>query len=305
MFSMIKKFWALVALVIFALTATPALAGNSVQLKDGKQIVMSIGYNPMDSTGIYWNENLESGNYVVVAGLHPNSPEAWAEWDPYAPVTSGLAVSASTGKEYLVHVFNAGYINCSPRPVLLALVEGLREPQGDVKLILLSRRVDMAFVLDGGNTAQPLDKGKFRKDAQYRKAFVLANGTSLAASLPATNILKAAFPVWDTYQHKDGRRLKTPLNPEAIHYLSGLNPQYKYGEKLIGTAQISISLDPVSTAVGAVFDLVGGLFAKPTGFDRKSVVGRQTMGYNMMILEAMRADGQQSCAASLQLAERR
>ena len=292
------------ALVATALS-TPAYAGNSVQLKDGKQVVMSIGYDPMDSTGIYWNQNLESGNYVAIAGLHPNSPEAWAEWDPYAPITAGLAVSATTGREYPLRVFNAGYINCSPRPVLLVLVEGVREQQGDIKIILLSRRADMAFVLNGGNTGQALNKKKFQQDAQYRKAFVLTHGTSLADGPSATNILKAAFPVWDTYQHKDGRRLKTPLNPEQIQYLKGLNPQYGYGEKLVGTAQVSISMDPISTAMGAVFDLMGGLFAKPKGFDRKSVVGRQDMGYRLMVLEAMRADGQQSCAASLQLAGRK
>jgi hypothetical protein len=121
----------------------------------------------------------------------------------------------------------------------------------------------------------------------------------------ATNILKVAFPAWDTYGHQSGAGLKTPLTQEQIQYLKGLNPQYKYGEKLVGTANASISADPISTGLGVFFDLIGAKLAKSKGFDRKSTVSREDMGYKFMILEAMRAAGQESCAASLQMAERR
>lgn len=292
----------LAALAAFAcLTASPALARNDVELR-GTNI--SIGYDVMDSAGIYWSENMERGNYVAVAGLMPDTPEAWAEWDPLAIATPVIGMAAD-GTIYQGRAFNGGYINCSPTPVLFVVLEGLTEIRPDVRVILLSRRLDRAYTLGGGNTTGFIPK-KFRRDPVWRQEFILSQGTPLSAALPATNIMRELFPTWDSYSVRgESSLLRTPYNPEQVRYLSGINPQYTFGEKFVGTAAVSISMDPISTGIGALFDILGAAMARPRGFDRRSTIGREQYGTNLMMLDAMRDAGQQSCIATMARADTR
>lgn len=278
-----------------SMLATPALAGSAVRLQ-GTDV--AIGYDIMDSAGLYWDENMQRGNYVAVAGLMPDTPESWAEWDPLAIATPVIGV-ATDGTIYQGKAFNAGYINCSPAPVLFVVLEGLTTQRSDVRVVFLSRRATSAYRLDGGNTTG-FDPKKFKKDPAWRQEFILSQGTPLSVAQPATNIMRDLFPRWDSYSVKgQGSLLKTPYDPDQVKYLSGINPQYKFGEKFVGTASVSISPDIISTAIGALFDLLGAATAKPKGFDTRSTIGREQYGYNVQVAIQMRDLRVQSCIRSI------
>jgi hypothetical protein len=291
-----KKIMLALALTAATLvSATPADARNATELRDGRQTVMQIGYDPIDSMGIPWNANIQGGNYVAVAGQYPESATAWAEWDPRAPVTPAIAVDGA-GREYRGYALFVGYINCSTAPVLFVIIEGIREPGADVKVLLLSRRADVAWTLSGGDPTQALDARQFRRNAQYRRSFVAANGTALSGALPATNIFREAIASWDRYAVRNrGEQLITPFSEEQVTYIAGHNPQYGFGERLVANSSLSLSPDLISTGVGLVFDLFRSAFADSRGFDHRSEMSRAEMGANMVRWNTLRSSGMAQC----------
>lgn len=286
-----KNGWWLSIFVAFALVgcATP----NTIRLTDGKgskeAVVREVGIDPVMLTGLPWSENLKQGNFVTVLGNFPLSPESWAEWDPLRIRYQAHAIGAD-GREYTAHALFAGYIECAPR--LFVFVEGLKNPDADVKVVTLSTLLDRAYALDGKQIAN-FEVGKFQSDALYRKEMILREGTALNTSRHIGG-MEEAFGNWSVYETKSGQ-IATPLEPEKIKFLSGINPQYSYWEKVVGTTSASISIDYISTTVGIIFDLISAGSAKSQGFDYNSVMTRQQQGYNVAFLEALRDEGSRSC----------
>ncbi|MDP2838333.1 MAG: hypothetical protein Q8O53_03605 [Candidatus Moranbacteria bacterium] len=170
-----------------------------------------------------------------------------------------------------------------------------------MKVVTLSTLVDRAYTA-GGEEILGFEPGKFQSSAAYRREFTLAHGTSLVEMRPIPDMVQA-FSGWNVYTTKT-EAIATPLAPEQVKYLSGINSQYHYWDKVKGTARGAVSLDYVGTAIGIGFDLINAAGAKSQGFDYQSMMGRAQQGYNLSVLERLRAQGEQSCLAA-KLAERR
>jgi hypothetical protein len=239
-----------VALAATALTAVPAYAGNSVKLKDGKEVVMNIGYDPMDAVGIPYSADIASGNFIAGKVLMPQSASALAETDPLAPVSSAMYVDEA-GNMKSAFIIAAG-LDCAMRRIGIFVIPGVTDQKAGGHIILLSRRVDAAYTPNGSDTVG-FDQNKFKKDAQFRRDFVRSQGMPVSYALPATNLMKEVLVGWDRYSRDKYGEFITPFTPDQVDYLAGLNPGYKFGEKFVRTASVSLSMDPISTAIGAVF----------------------------------------------------
>ena len=269
-----------------------ATAPNAIRLTDGEgkeaKVVRSMGIDPVMFSGLPWTDALKNGNFVTVLGVFPGTPESYAEWDPLRIRYQAHAVGAS-GREYAAYAVFAGFINCVPR--YFVVVEGLQEPLADVKAITLSTLLTRAYDLQGKEVK--VDAAKLQNSAAYRRELIEREGTSLAAVRPIQG-MRRAFDNWSVYDTKSGR-IATPLDEAKVKYLSGINPQYSYWEKVTGSAIASVSPDYVSTSVGIVFDLIAATKVKAQGFDYESVMSRSQQGYNLAVLEALRQAGEKSC----------
>lgn len=287
--------------VFLALALTGCATPNTIRLMDGGKdgkIVREVGIDPVMFAGLPWSDNLKDGNFVVVLGNFPQTPESYAEWDPLRIRYQAHAIGAD-GREYVAHAVFAGYIQCHPR--FFIFVEGLRKPATDVKVVTLSTLLDRGFTAEG-KPIKGFDAAKFQSDAKYRRELVSREGTALTA-VRQINGMERAFDYWTVYQTKSGQ-IAVPLDPEKVKFLSGINPQYAYWEKVVGTTKGSVSPDYVGTALGVVFDLIQAGSANSKGFDYESVMSRKQQGYNLVFMEALRNEGQRSCMAAL-AAERR
>ncbi len=287
---MSKNGWLIV--VFLALVLTGCATPNTIRLTDGKEsktVIREVGIDPVMLTGLPWSDNLQQGNFVTVLGNFPPSPESWAEWDPLRIRYQAHAIGAD-GREYVAHALFAGYIECVPR--LFVFVEGLQNPDTDVKVVILSTLLDRAYTLEG-KQIEKFDAGAFQSDASYRKEMILRGGTVLKTTRHIGG-MEEAFGNWSVYNTKSGL-IATPLQPEQIKFLAGINPQYSYWEKVVGTTGAAVSIDYISTTVGIVFDLISAGSAKSQGFDYNSVMSRQQQGYNVAFLEALRDEGSRNC----------
>ncbi len=288
--AMVLVWWFVVAILSGCATAP-----NTIRLSDGQgekvQVVREMAIDPVMFSGLPWTDDLQSGRFVTVMGTFPQTPESYAEWDPLRIRYQAHAIGAD-GKEYVAHAVFAGYIACVPR--FFVFVEGLQEPLADVKAITLSTLLSRAYDLHGHEVA--FDAAKFQSDAAYRREVIGRDGTPLAAVRPVRG-MRQAFDGWSVYDTKAGR-IVTPLDTEKVKYLAGINPQYSYWEKVTGTTRAAVSPDYISTAIGAVFDLISAGQAKSHGFDSGSVQSRSRQGYNIAALQALRDAGQKSCVVS-------
>lgn len=288
---MLKSNWLYMLVVLFVsgCAATP----NAIRLTDGdgdkERVVRTVAIDPVMFSGLPWTDALKSSDFVVALSKFPTTPESYAEWDPLRIRYQAYAIGAD-GREYQTHAVFAGFIGCAPRYFIF--VEGLKNLPADVKAVTLSTLLDRAYDLHG-QEVKPFDAPKFKKSASYRKELVQREGTSLAAVRPVRG-MDRAFAQWSVYNTPSGQ-IVTPFDAEKVKYLAGLNPQYSYWEKVIGSTRASISPDYVSTVIGAVFDLITAGQVQPRGFDYESTQSRRQQGYNMVALESLRQAGEKSC----------
>lgn len=283
----------LICLVATLLIAGCATAPNAIRLTDGssEKVVRSISIDPVMFSGMPWTSDLKHGNFVTVLGRFPQTQEAYAEWDPLRIRYQAHAVSTS-GTEYVAHAMFAGFPPCSQIPVSIIFVEGLKRPTAEVKVITLSTLLDRAYRPDG-TEIKGFEAAKFQTSAAYRRDFVLANGGQLA-SLRQIADVDQAFRAWSVYKTPSGEII-TPLEPQKVKYLSGINPQYSYWEKVIGTTRASVSPDLMATAIGFAFDLIYASSAKSQGFDHSATITRAQQGHNLAVMEVLRAKSAQAC----------
>ncbi len=288
-------------LLFLVLTLTGCATPNTIRLMDGGKdgrVVREIGIDPVMFSGLPWSDDLKQGNFVTLLGNFPQTPESYAEWDPLRIRYQAHAVGTD-GKEYVAHALFAGYIQCQPR--FFVFVEGLRKPTSDVKVVTLSTLLDRAYGLDG-RPIKTFDRGKFQSDAKYRQELVSREGTALTA-VRQIGGMERAFENWTVYQTKSGL-IATPLDPQRVRFLSGINPQYSYWEKVVGTTRGAVSLDYIGTSLNLVIELIQAGSADSKGFDYASVMSRKQQGYNLVFMEALRTEGQRSCMTAI-AAERR
>lgn len=269
-----------------------ATAPNAIRLTDGEgkeaKVVRSMDIDPVMFSGLPWTDDLRSGRFVTLLASFPATSETWAEWDPLRIRYQAHAVG-SDGREYPAYAVFAGYIGCSPR--YFVFVEGLQKPEADVKAVTFSTLLDRAYDLRGREVK--FDAAKFRKEASYRKEFVQSEGTATDAVRPVQG-MRRAFDGWNVYDTKSGR-IATPLDQTQVKYLSGINPQYSYWEKVIGTTRGVVTPDYTTMVISYVFELIEAGQVKPQGFDYNSTTNRMRQGYNLAVLESLRQAGEKSC----------
>jgi hypothetical protein len=295
MFKLFKKIAILWAVLITALVATPAYAGNSVELKDGKETVMSIGYSPVDSAVIPWDENMEAGNYTGTWGIM--APEMRVEYTPLAPIHPAVMLDGR-GVISRGYAMAAGFRDCSDlgRITLIAVFPGVTTRTPDQKVVILDRRVTgQAYSLDG-RLLPAYDKKRFAKDAEYRRQYIATNGTPYAAGPNATNFLRQReFPYWQKDNIEGFGGIKTPLTGEAYTEVMGKNPEYSFGQKLEANSSLTISPNVYEVGTSAVMSFVSALFAKTKGFDRKSHISVVESDQRAQALLDLQNDGVQRC----------
>ena len=285
------------SVVVALLLVGCATAPNVIHLTDGgagQQVVRTFQLDPVMLSGLSWSDDLKRGNFVTVLGKFPTTAASYAEWDPLRIRYQAHAVSAD-GTEYTAQAVFAGLPPCATAPVLFIFVEGLQKPEAEVKVITLSTLVDRAYTPDG-QEIKGFEPARFQTSAMYRKEFALQNGMALTA-LRQVGDMSRVFANWSLYKTPGGVII-TPLDQTQVKYLSGINPQYGYWEKLLGTARGSVQMDLVATAIGVGFDVISAASAPSKGFDAASVLSRQQQGYNMAVLEGMRTKSAQACEAA-------
>ncbi len=288
---MLKNGWMLLVLVVVLISGC-ATAPNTIRLTDGdKKVVREMTIDPVMFSGLPWSPALKSGNFVTVLGVFPRTPESYAEWDPLRIRYQAIAVG-DDGREYVAYAVFAGFIGCVPRYFIL--VEGLQKPLASIKVLTFSTLLTHAYTLQGREVK--MESAKLQGDARYRKKLVLESGTSLTDMQPIRG-QRRAFDGWNVYDTKAGQII-TPLDPEKVKYLSGINPQYGYWQKVIGSTRGAVSLDYVSTAVGVVFDLIAARSVKAQGFDYESMMSRSQQGYNLTVFESLRKEGEKTCRSA-------
>lgn len=287
---MLKAIVLTLALLLAGCATTP----NVIRLTDGQgtgiKVVREVDIDPTMLTGLPWTEAVRKGQFIALYGNFPMTAESWAEWDPLRIRYQAHAVGRD-GREYTAHAVFAGYIECLPR--LFVLVEGLESPTTEVKAIVLSTLLDRGYTLRGEEVSG-FDAGKFQTDAKFRRELVWREGTPLSGIRPVTKLHESILANWSVYNTKGGQ-IVSPLRVEQLKFLAGINPQYSYWEKVIGTARVGMSLDYVGTSVGLALDLIMANQAKTVGFDHASFMSRRRQGYNVLVLESLMREGIESC----------
>jgi hypothetical protein len=258
-------------------------------------MVREVSIDPVMFTGIPWTKDLERGNFVAVAGVFPDTAESYAEWDPTRMRYQAHAVG-DDGTEYVANAVFAGYVGCFSERQLrnFVVVEGMKTPRADTKVITLSTLLDHAYDLRG-QEIEPFDYKKFQKDAKYRKDFVRQYGTSLAA---VSQVNDVSFAGWTLYKaNTKGDVIAAPFdNEKRVKVLAGINPQYTYWEKLKGTAHGSASADYVGSAISLMFDFMIASQAKSQGFDYQAGQTRLQRGFAQKVFNGLSAKNDRECA---------
>src|SRR6185369_10453834 len=221
----------------------------------------------------------------------PQTQESYAEWDPMRIRYQAHAV-ASNGTEYAAHSVFAGFPPCSQVPATIIFVEGMKMPTSEVRVITLSTLLDRAYAPDGKELKR-FEAAKFQTSAAYRKEFILANGGQLSRLRQIVDV-DQAFKGWHVYKTPSGEII-TPLEPAKVKHLAGINPQYSYWEKVIGTTRGAVSPDLIATAMGVGFDLLNATSAKSQGFDHAAAISRMQQGVNLAVMEGLRAQSAKAC----------
>ncbi|NTW30238.1 MAG: hypothetical protein HGA33_03095, partial [Candidatus Moranbacteria bacterium] len=199
----------IVFVLLLSLGGCGTMAPNVVTLKDdGKNasgqvlapvLETKISIDPVALAGIPLTNDIRSGNFIALLAAFPDTDEALAEYDPFRVSYPCYAVDAS-GKSYPAHALFAGYVGM--RVSAVVLVEGLKTPRQDVRIVWLSTRVRKAFTLTGTEVAG-FDSKRFKNSSEFRQEFTMANGT-VSTSLKSVSGMDRAIASWRVYETKAG-----------------------------------------------------------------------------------------------------
>lgn len=270
--------------LLVTLSGCGTMSPNSVTLKsDAKssstpQPETVIAIDPVALAGIPLSDDIRSGNFIALLAAFPDTDEAVAEYDPFRVSYPCYAVDAS-GRSYPAHALFAGYVGM--RVSAVVLVEGLKVPRQDVRIVWLSTRVRKAFTLTGTETVG-FDAKRFQSSSVFREEFTMVNGTA-STSLKIVSGMDRAIASWRVYETKAGT-IASPFTMDQIQFLAGKNPMYSFREKLIGTGSGSVSVtfnptqDLIVNAAQLGFNLAVAAGSEPMGFDYESKVSRTDFG---------------------------
>ncbi len=152
--------------------------------------------------------------------------------------------------------------------------------------VILSSAVDYIYSPLGKELE--VNRVKFLADSQYRKKVIqkvnkgkdgnIFNLSLLSRVLGFQEIIKS----WNQIKYPEGYLL-SPYGVKEVATIRGINPQYSYFQKLLGTGKFRISPIPnplvfaISNSLGIVMDMVNTGNIPSTGWDFDSQISRRQM----------------------------
>ncbi len=159
---------------------------------------------------------------------------------------------------------------------------------------ILSSAVDFIYSPLGKELS--VERGKFITDPAYRKKKILEvntdeNGNVFdLSSLSRIEGFQQEIKTWNQIQYPEGYLL-SPYGVEEVAKIRGINPQYSYFQKLVGTGKFRVNpiFDPtgfaICNSIGVAMDLIGAGSAPSTGWDYNSEIpSRRNMAFIMEYL---------------------
>ncbi len=276
----------ILALLFVSLMASgcASLGGNtmSVATDDGKKKEISI--DQIKFVGIEETGMIRDGRFKAYFANYPKG--LFAEFHPLRVRYNAIAYGKNSGKEYPAQAMYAGFAECALRMVLI--VEG--NPDEPVVGAFATTRLTRLFTLLGEEIAVKTPE-KLASDAKYRKETVLAHGTPVTRlkGVPVTGEggLHAEFASWTAFRAPAFQyAIRTPLPEEIVRGVARQNPEYSFGEKLVGNGQFGITLSWFGTAMGAAADVIVAANAPDKGWDESSFVSRSEQGMALATVAA-------------------
>lgn len=223
--------------------ASTGLVMKNTDLDGQKEVNMLI--EPFQSLGLSEAEEIKNGNIAAVWGIFPDilfgeyypGRIRWNVWAVSEDGTEGLGQMLFSGIDFSGHFAET-----------IIASKSLRNP----KVLVLSTTLD--FVYDLAGNEYPVERVKFLNNTDdYRRKMVQEKGTRLNETKKATGISEV-IKKWNRYQTPRGILL-SPLSEEDVKTVAGINPQYSFSERLVGSGQFAISLDYIGTAAGFAIDI--------------------------------------------------
>ncbi len=135
-----------------------------------------------------------------------------------------------------------------------------------------------------------VDRAKFLTDPLYRKKKIRKVNSDKKGNLFNLNLLsrvpgfQKVIKSWNQIQYPEGYLL-SPYGVKEVAKIRGINPQYSYFQKLVGTGRFRINPVPnplavaIATSVGVVMDMISAGQAPSTGWDFDSQISRRQMSF--------------------------
>lgn len=253
------------------------IKSNAVSLAS-KSILVS----PDRSLGLEPTEDIRRGNISVFLQYFPKRLYA-GEWFPGRLRHNTWTIS-DQGIEHFGQIIFSG-MHPSGRYFGTNVIDG--QVSSGITAVL-STAVDFIYSPVGKELA--VEREKFQTDPVYRyekikEVNTANNGKVLnVSSLSRVNDFKWYIKTWNQLETPDGH-LITPYGMEEIAKIRGINPQYSYFEKLVGTGKFAFTpaTDPSSLAIinsiGILMDMIRAADAPSTGWDFGSHISRRQMSF--------------------------
>lgn len=142
----------------------------------------------------------------------------------------------------------------------------------------------------------PVERGRFLSDSVYRREKVIEvntdeNGNVFnLSSLSRIEGFQQEIKTWNQIQYPEGYLL-SPYGVEEVAKIRGINPQYSYFQKLVGTGKFRVNPIPnpegfaICNSINVAMDLIGAGSAPSTGWDYNSEIpSRRNMAIIMEYL---------------------
>ena len=274
----------LILMFVILMSGCTSLGGNTMTIatEDGGKKEVSI--DQIKFVGIEETGLIREGRFKAYLANFPKG--LFAEYHPLRFRYNAVAYGKNSGKEYPAQALYAGFAECALRMVVI--VEG--NPSEPIVGVIATTRLTRMFTLLGEEIAVKTPE-KLASDAKYRKETVLASGTEVnrlkGVPVSGEGGLRSEFRSWTAFRAPAFQyAIRTPLPEEVVRGVARQNPEYSFGEKLVGNARFGVTLDWFSTAMGAAFDVVAAAGATDKGWDGGSFVSRYEQGLALQTIAA-------------------
>ncbi len=225
----------------------PALVSSVFQEEKDQDNKVDLLLEPYETLGLLLTPAIKEGDITIIQGIFPNI--LFGEYYPGRIRWNGWIVQED-GKEFFTQIL-LSTIDYSGYFLETVVIDG--KPDTDARVLALSSLLEFAYDLAGNEF--PVETHNFLKDANNRHQFVIKSGTKIGEmeKIPAKDFL-AILANWNQYQTPKGIIL-SPLGEKEIKFIAGINPQYSFSEKLVGSGKYSLSPDYIGTSVGIALDI--------------------------------------------------